>query len=92
MKVNLNKELSKQMLFKQKYRDSKWIYILGNTLHYMILLLEHVTDFENVTNLAREISKLFKNLINEEFWLIQNSNRFITNTKICYLLISFEDD
>lgn len=32
---------------------------------------ENVTDFENVTNLAREISKLFKNLINEEFWLIQ---------------------
>ena len=60
MMMNLNKELSKQVLFKQKYRDSKWICILGKTLHDMIFAAENVTDFENVKNLAREFSKLFK--------------------------------
>lgn len=46
----------------------------------MIFAAENVTDFENVKNLAREFSKLFKNLVNKEFQLILN--RFVTNTKI----------
>lgn len=32
----------------------------------MIFAAENVTDFENVKDLAREFSKLFENLINEE--------------------------